>query len=515
VAQKFTVPISIKQLASAGSDALTVFVNGEVYGRVKIEAGGRISWSDGTGVYDTNLYRDSANTLATDDVLKSLSGLVTLAVNGVPSAALPDGALAVDTANNSFYFRTNGEWREVAGNASVFISDTAPTVEEDEVTNGNLWFNSSTLDMFIRYSDAWVQLTGEDPAIELQDVVDIEITDVNDGEVLAYDSTQGLWVNSSIAGLSNISLNELTDVSIASASVGQVLKWDGTSWSNAADDAGTSINSLDDIGDVTAPTPASGDYLKWNGTAWVNDPINLGTDTVGNYVSDVVAGTAITVTHTPGEGSSASVTLNASLNDLNDVVVGAPEEFQTLAYDGAGWVPTYAPVVSYVRNAEATTLTTGTVVYLFGGTGDHASVKRADNSSDTTSSKTIGLVGASIASSENGPIITRGYIDGINTSTYSVGDVLWLGTNGQVTTTKPSAPQHLVFIGVVVRSGNNGIVYVATQNGYEIEELHDVKISSVSDGQFLKYNSASAVWVNDTIDLSTIDFLSPFLLMGA
>lgn len=232
--------------------------------------------------------------------------------------------------------------------------------------------------------------------------------------------------------------------------------------------------------------------------------VALGTDTTGNFVSDVVAGTGISVTHTPGEASSASITLNAGLNELGDVViVGSPERFQTLGYDGAGWVNSYAPVVSYVRNAEATTLTVGTVVYLFGGNGDHASVKRASNTSDTTSSKTVGVVGTAIAASENGPVVTRGYASGMDLSAYSVGDVLWLGTNGQFTTTKPSAPDHLVFIGVVVRATNNGIIYVATQNGYELEELHDVKVSSLTNGDFLKYVSASGVWVNDQINLGT------------
>jgi hypothetical protein len=192
-----------------------------------------------------------------------------------------------------------------------------------------------------------------------------------------------------------------------------------------------------------------------------------------------------------------------SLDEISDVVITSPEEFQSLVYDGTNFVNQYASVVTYVRNAEATTLTTGTAVYLFGGNGDHASVKRADNSSDATSSKTVGLVGANINANENGPIITRGYVDGINLSTYRVGDVLWLGSNGQLTTDKPSAPQHLVFIGVVVRATSNGIAYVATQNGYELDELHDVKINGLADGQFLRYNSASTVWVNDEINLGT------------
>jgi hypothetical protein len=201
--------------------------------------------------------------------------------------------------------------------------------------------------------------------------------------------------------------------------------------------------------------------------------------------------------------SNAIVKLNTAdvsvINDISDVIITAPaEEFQTLQYDGSAWTNKFAPVVSYVRNAEANTITTGTCVYLFGSTGDHATVKRADNNSDTTSSKTVGVVGANIASSQNGPIITRGYIDGIDLSVgYTAGDVLWLGENGAFTKTKPTAPDHLVFIGVVVRATNNGIIYVATQNGYELDELHDVSIVDKTTGQVLQWNGS--LWVNATI----------------
>jgi microcystin-dependent protein len=155
-----------------------------------------------------------------------------------------------------------------------------------------------------------------------------------------------------------------------------------------------------------------------------------------------------------------------------------------------------------VRNAESTTITTGTCVYLFGATGDHATVKRADNNNDSTSSKTIGVAGANITASNNGPVITRGYVDGIDLSVgYTAGDILWLGENGAFTTTKPTAPDHLVFIGVVVRATNNGIIYVATQNGYELDELHNVSLPSPNSGEFLKYNGS--LWVADAIDLGT------------
>lgn len=100
-----------------------------------------------------------------------------------------------------------------------------------------------------------------------------------------------------------------------------------------------SNTSLDMLSDVTAPTPSSGEFLKWNGSVWVNDPINLGTDTVGNYVADVVSGTGITISHTPGEGSSASVALNATLDDLSNVSASAPTVDDFLKWNGSSWIP--------------------------------------------------------------------------------------------------------------------------------------------------------------------------------
>ena len=68
--------------------------------------------------------------------------------------------------------------------------------------------------------------------------------------------------------------------------------------------------SLDGLTDVAIVSGTAGDFLKYNGSAWVNEVIDLGTDTTGNYVSDLTAGTGISISHTPGEGSSPTVTLN-------------------------------------------------------------------------------------------------------------------------------------------------------------------------------------------------------------
>jgi len=41
------------------------------------------------------------------------------------------------------------------------------------------------------------------------------------------------------------------------------------------------------------------------------DSVALGTDTTGNYMSDVSAGTGITISHTPGEGSTATISVTS------------------------------------------------------------------------------------------------------------------------------------------------------------------------------------------------------------
>jgi hypothetical protein len=54
-----------------------------------------------------------------------------------------------------------------------------------------------------------------------------------------------------------------------------------------------------------------------------------------------------------------------------------------------------------------------------------------------------------------------------------------------------------VYLGVVTRSNtNNGEIFVKVQNGYELEELHNVSISDATNGDILTYNSATSVWEN-------------------
>jgi len=164
------------------------------------------------------------------------------------------------------------------------------------------------------------------------------------------------------------------------------------------------------------------------------------------------------------------------------------------------WIDNYTSQVKHEVKAGVA-LTIGQPVYVTGSTGGSGTnmiVGLASYSSESTSSKTMGLIAQNLAINGFGFVITEGLLAGINTSTATVGDPVWLGPSGTLLfglANKPYTPNHLVFIGIVTRAQqNNGEIFVKVQNGFELEELHDVSINSPSSGQILQ--RSGSVWIN-------------------
>jgi hypothetical protein len=109
--------------STVSDEAVSALVSGDAFPRIRIDAGGRLTWSSGSATGDTTLYRSAANTLFTDDVFQSALGLVTLTTAGAPSTTLPDGAMAIDTTNNSFYFRSGSTWQQVSASGTSLSGD--------------------------------------------------------------------------------------------------------------------------------------------------------------------------------------------------------------------------------------------------------------------------------------------------------------------------------------------------------------------------------------------------------
>jgi hypothetical protein len=165
--------------------------------------------------------------------------------------------------------------------------------------------------------------------------------------------------------------------------------------------------------------------------------------------------------------------------------------------------------VSRVVNKTATNITllesNYQAVRVTGAQGQRLKVDLALATNDLLSAETIGLVTETIANNQEGFITTSGLVRNINTTgslqseTWADGDILYLSptTAGNITNVKPIAPNHLIIIGYVVYAHiNQGSIFVKVDNGYELDELHNVLINSVANNDVLTYDSATSLWKN-------------------
>ena len=225
---------------------------------------------------------------------------------------------------------------------------------------------------------------------------------------------------------------------------------------------------LDSLTDVTIASPLNGQIIRYNDTTsqWENVSVPIG----------------------PGDMQKTTYDTD------NDGIVDKAE---------------VVPVI--VRNTSlTTTLLKGQIVYLNGATGYRPNAFLAQANLEATSSGTFGVVTSDIASNTDGEVAMMGTLHNLSTNgsspftsdTLVEGDLLWLSptTAGFVTNIKPTAPNHAVFIGVVARVHPNfGRIVYRIQNGYELEELHNVSTLGRQLGETIMWNSVLNVWENKSI----------------
>jgi hypothetical protein len=214
-----------------------------------------------------------------------------------------------------------------------------------------------------------------------------------------------------------------------------------------------------------------GDWLLFNGTVWQKiDQSDLVQSITSADGSIVVTTTGSTVDLAVSQTSPASV------------------------------------LVEQVRNSTGATLTKGTAVYISGATGQLPTVTKAQANNDTNSAQTLGLITADISNNSNGYVTIIGLISNLNTSAFTDGAQLYLSptTAGTLTATKPYAPNHLVYVAVVAHAHpTQGKLLVKVQNGYEMDELHNVSAQSPSNGQTLIYNTSTSLWEKANLTAGT------------
>ena len=173
----------------------------------------------------------------------------------------------------------------------------------------------------------------------------------------------------------------------------------------------------------------------------------------------------------------------------------------------------------YGKNDQGSNLYKGQPVYIHSANGNNPLIQIAANTGERTSSKTIGLLAQDLPINEFGYIVTEGILEGFDTSSGAHGDPMWLGPSGNIIygfANKPYGNNHLVYLGIVLRSNkNNGKAYVKVQNGFEIDELHQVYAKNPSNKDTLVYNSSSGSWFSRQLNTGDISEINNYLLKSS
>jgi hypothetical protein len=365
-----------------------------------------------------------------------------------------EGEVFINLADSKAWFRSNTGIIELA-------TLNGPT---DAFINGGNTFGATAV--FGATDDQAIDFKANNTTIFSYDKNGIE---VKTGKPIYFQDNSGSN-RVDISAPSSISASYSLNLPTAQGSADTYLKNDGSgnlSWSSVTGGgglkSGTATAATTDvytttITGVSSYTTNDAYIIKFN-TANSNGA-TLNINSIGAV--DLVKNTNVTITG-------------------GDISVG--QEF-LVVYDGTNFqMIGIAPnqMFAYVTNADSVTINKGQPVYAFGASGDRMSVKLANNTSEATSSKTVGLVfSSSIAAGATGFVITQGVLSNVNTASYTAGDTLYLGSSaGALTNTMPTAPNHLTRIGIVERTNaGNGLIYVLVQNGFQLDELSDVDITS-------------------------------------
>jgi len=419
---------------------------------------------------------------------------------------------------------------------------TDPTVDNDgnALLTGAMYFNSSTNIMKVYTGSAWMNTpgiaTGGTAGQVLSKVssTNYDTTWVSLTGGLIYNGswnastntptlasgvgTQGSYYVVSVSG--NTNLDGVTDWVVGDWAI-----YNGTTWqkidqtnlvTSVAGRTGNVTLAYADISGLgSAATQATSsfataaqgtnadtayaDRLKWDGgatglvAATGRTSLELGT----------AATTDSTAYATSTQGATADTAIQTLTSVDGSVVISPTGTTRDLSVGIAG---STATLISQVRNETGATLTKGTVVYISGASGNKALVSKAIATGDATSAQTYGVVQADITTNNNGYVVIIGVVSNINTASYADGAQLYLSGTvaGALTNVKPYAPIHLVYVGIVTRShATQGTIEVKIQNGYEMDELHNVSAQNPVNGQTLVYNQTTSLWEKANITAGT------------
>jgi len=233
------------------------------------------------------------------------------------TVVLPDNTVALGTKTTGDYVASL-----VAGTGVTLSNNSGETatptiaIGQAVATNSNVTFNDLTVSGNLTVSGTTTSINTETLT------VDDNIIVLNNNATGAPSANAGIEVERGSSTNVVLRWNETDDA--------WELTNDGSTYSQIA--TASSVSSataltVDNLTDVVITSAANKDFLMYNGTNWVDQAITLGTDTTGDYVATLTAGTGITLANNSGEGSSPTVTVDttviqAKVANVTDTEIG-------------------------------------------------------------------------------------------------------------------------------------------------------------------------------------------------
>ncbi len=301
----------------------------------------------------------------------------------------------------------------------------------------------------------------------LDDIFDVDLTSLAAGDFLRYDASSNTWKADQVGTtegildfvhFDNTSDNiDLTNaqLTLTDADGTEIVipleqnKIDFIEYDGTSDDINlTSYVRLDDVYDIDLTGSSSGDIIKYNASSgtWIATDIPTEVD------AHLVGGTG--VTYSAGNisigqdvGTTDDVTFNTVTADLTGNITGE--------LDGA--------IILSGKNQTGSTIGAGVPVYISGqaSSGTEFTVAPADADGSGTM-PAIGITTASTNNNASVSILTFGKFVGLDTSSFSVGDSLYVSTSGTLVNTPPTGESALLQkIAKVTRShASDGAIFV-------------------------------------------------------
>ena len=325
-----------------------------------------------------------------------------------------------------------------------------------------------------------------------------------------------------------------------------IYSWNGSGWTAIASPAAAiAITGL--LGDVTATGPGAvnatlktvnlnvGEFgdaatavtftvnAKGLVTGASETPIQIAESQVTNLVDDL-AGKQAALGFTPENVANKAINLT-SPDDIKypttqAVSTALAGKFNNPTGTAADYVAGDGSIIAFPSVGAADRLVTRgynstgapipkmSVVYFNGHQGSLPKMLLAQANNEVNSAFTYGITQSAIGNMNSGIIVEAGRLENLDTNIagWNEGDILYLSPTvpGGITAVAPRAPDQLVFVGVLIRKHpTQGVIQVKVQNGYELDELHNVQIlTTPADGAVLAYDSVSDLWKPSTVKLT-------------